>query len=95
MKDRTFAACGAIRDAATATITVLLTLTGTVSPLILGGTRFSNGKFQAFETRTTVVDAGTRPLEESVYWGCWWFAVVVYGLCGDICAVYECLSLRG
>jgi hypothetical protein len=78
MKDCASSVRRAIRDVGVFLL-ALLTVS-TVPPLVLfAGPRFRNGKFWSLEPCTAVV-SGTRPLEETVRWGCGRFGEVVDGL---------------
>lgn len=99
MKDRTFSASVAQRRSTSAAVLFALVNVDAVVfflllLLFLSGTRFSYGEFESFGTCDAVV-GGARPLDETVRRGCGQFLDVVKGLCGDICAVYEDLSLWG
>ena len=97
MKDRTFSATSVAqrRSAASIVLFALVNVDAVLSFLLfLSGTRFSYGEFESFETCAAVV-GGARPLDETVRRGCGQFMDVVKGLCGDICAVYQDLSLWG
>ena len=96
MKDRTFSASVAQRRSAAGVIFALVSVDAVLFLLLLflSGARSSYGKFESFETCAAVV-GGARPLDETMRRGCGQFMDVMKGLCGDICAVYQDLSLWG
>ena len=77
MKDCASSVRRAIREVS---VFLALLTASTVNPLVLfAGPRFRNGKLWSLEPCTAVVSE-TRPLEETVRWGCGRFGEVVDGL---------------